>query len=233
MGNWRRNDSLTESTAVTVGIAAPSSAEDKSVTLGTQPERQSTKSTSSIGSPWVFPKSEASWKTEFFTKHASAAIERRLAYQRFEFIDHLYKNISRTESPLEASFVACLMALPELMDWEAITWRCQHEVEVDGRGYRLDIVFEASEFSGPFTSITGPLCPLIALELDGHEFHEKTKEQVTHRNRRDRDLQSAGWTVLHVSGSEFNRDPQRVTQEIYDRVSALFWAAYHAHCKTA
>lgn len=189
--------------------------------------------TSSIGSPWVFPKSEASWKTEFFTKHATAALERRLEYQRGEFIDHLYKNISRTESPLEASFVACLMALPQLMDWGVITWRCQHEVEVEGRGYRLDIVFEVSELDGPFVSISGPQCPKVALELDGHEFHERTKEQVTQRNRRDRDLQTAGWTVLHVSGSEFNANPEKVTEEVYERVSSLFWAAYHAQSKTA
>jgi hypothetical protein len=187
--------------------------------------------TSSIGSPHVFPKSEESWQTEFFQKHASTALERRLDYLRGEFLERLYVNISNTESPLEAAFVACLMALEEF-DWGAITWRTQFAVEVEGRGYRLDFVFEPSSV-GSLQSLIGPRCPKIALELDGHDYHEKTKEQVTYRNRRDRDLQAAGWIVLHVSGSEFNANPENVTREVYQRVSSLLWAAHHAQGKTA
>lgn len=187
--------------------------------------------TSSIGSPHIFQKSEESWKTEFFQKHANAALERRLEYVRLEFIQRLYGNISNTESPLEAAFVAAYMALEEC-DWCSITWRTQYAVEVEGRGYRLDFVFEPERY-GSLKSLIGPQCPKIALELDGHEYHEKTKEQVTYRNRRDRDLQSDGWTVLHVSGSEFNADPEKVTREVYQRVSSLLWAAHHAHSQTA
>lgn len=191
----------------------------------------STQKTSAIGSPHIFPKSEEAWQTEFFQKHATAALERRLDYVRGEFIDRLYKNISRTESPLEAAFVAAWMASEE-GHHGTITWRAQSAVEVDGRGYRLDFVFEPSEF-GVLGDLIGPQCPKVALELDGHDFHEKTKEQVTYRNRRDRDLQSDGWTVLHVSGSEFNRDPEAVTREVYQRVSSLFYAAWHKSQETA
>lgn len=192
---------------------------------------QSTKTTSSIGSPHIFPKSEESWRTEFFQKHASAALERRMESVRNEFIDRLYVNISNTESPLEAAFVAAWMALEEY-SLHTITFRTQHAVEVEGRGYRLDFVFEPQRH-GFLDSLIGPQCPKIALELDGHDYHEKTKEQVTHRNRRDRDLQAAGWTVLHVSGSEFNANPEKVTREVYNRATSLLWAAYHALPKTA
>jgi hypothetical protein len=48
----------------------------------------------------------------------------------------------------------------------------------------------------------------IAVELDGHDFHERTKEQVKLRDRRDRVLQRHGWIVLHISGSELVREPQ-------------------------
>lgn len=187
--------------------------------------------TSAIGSPYILQKSEEAWKTEFFQKHANAALERRLDYLRSEFICRLYSNISHTESPLEAAFVAAWMALDDYRV-HAITWRSQQAVEVEGRGYRLDFVFEP-ERGGPFDSLIGPQCPKIALELDGHEFHEKTKEQVTYRNRRDRDLQVSGWVVLHVSGSEFNRDAEQVTIEVWERVSSLFWAAYELADKTA
>jgi hypothetical protein len=189
------------------------------------------KPVSSIGSPFVFPKSEASWRTEFFQKHASAALERWMEHVRSEFITELYRGISKTESPLEAAFVATFMALEDC-EPHLIALRAQHAVEVEGRGYRLDFVFEPHQY-GSFESLIGPQCPKIALELDGHDFHEKTKEQVTERNRRDRDLQADGWTVLHVSGSEFNADPEKVTREVYQRVWSLLWAAYDAHRKTA
>jgi very-short-patch-repair endonuclease len=67
----------------------------------------------------------------------------------------------------------------------------------------------------------------IAIELDGHDFHERTREQVIHRNKRDRDLQADGWLVWHVSGSEFNSSPESVVREIYDRASNLFWTTHN------
>lgn len=46
----------------------------------------------------------------------------------------------------------------------------------------------------------------IVVECDGHDFHEKTKEQAARDKRRDRDLQIAGWKVLRFTGSEIWRD---------------------------
>jgi very-short-patch-repair endonuclease len=46
-------------------------------------------------------------------------------------------------------------------------------------------------------------CPAgrLVVECDGHDFHEKTKQQVTKDNRRERELQIAGWHVFRFSGS--------------------------------
>ena len=46
----------------------------------------------------------------------------------------------------------------------------------------------------------------IVVECDGHDFHEKTREQAARDKRRDRDLQIAGWKVLRFTGSEIWRD---------------------------
>jgi very-short-patch-repair endonuclease len=43
------------------------------------------------------------------------------------------------------------------------------------------------------------------IECDGHDFHEKTKDQVIKNNNRDRDLINHGYIVLHFSGSEIVR----------------------------
>jgi hypothetical protein len=46
----------------------------------------------------------------------------------------------------------------------------------------------------------------MCVELDGHDFHERTKAQASRDKRRDRDLLSAGWPVVRFSGSDVARD---------------------------
>ena len=103
-----------------------------------------------------------------------------------------YGRYQRTESPIEAIFWIWWSTIEALTLDQCFPFSLvpQHEVQCDGTVYRLD--FAIPEY-------------LIAVELDGHEFHEKTKEQVTYRNQRDRQLQAAGWTVFHFSGSELYR----------------------------
>lgn len=45
-----------------------------------------------------------------------------------------------------------------------------------------------------------------AIECDGHDFHERTKEQAAHDKARDRYFQSLGLIVLRYTGSEIWRD---------------------------
>jgi very-short-patch-repair endonuclease len=97
------------------------------------------------------------------------------------------------ESPLEAVFWIWWITLEALMTDKDFGFALepQHEVECEGVRYRLD--FAVPEYK-------------VAIELDGHEFHERTKEQVAYRNQRDRLLQAAGWSVFHYSGSELYRN---------------------------
>ena len=41
----------------------------------------------------------------------------------------------------------------------------------------------------------------IVVEYDGHDFHEKTKDQVARDKSRVRDLEIAGWRILRFTGS--------------------------------
>jgi very-short-patch-repair endonuclease len=45
----------------------------------------------------------------------------------------------------------------------------------------------------------------IVIECDGHNFHEKTKQQVEHDKKRDRYMQTKGYKILRYSGSEIYR----------------------------
>lgn len=53
----------------------------------------------------------------------------------------------------------------------------------------------------------------IAIELDGHDFHERTKEQAQRDKARDRALTRAGWRVVRFTGSEVFADANRCFDE--------------------
>lgn len=131
------------------------------------------------------------------------------------------------ESPLEIIFYAWFEAFEA--SWAHAMWRnvrgpkiglrAQHWVEVEDQRFRLDFMVFVYARNDDDERFRDTLFPKISIELDGHDFHEKTKEQVTKRNQRDRLLQQAGWRVFHVSGSELARRPLEVVSEI------------HAHCR--
>ena len=52
-----------------------------------------------------------------------------------------------------------------------------------------------------------------AIECDGHEFHEKTKEQAARDKKRDNIIQSQGWKIFRFTGSEIWHDAKRVTAD--------------------
>lgn len=81
----------------------------------------------------------------------------------------------------------------------------QHETQANGRQYRLDFAF-----------VDAAIGLKIAVELDGHDFHERTPEQVDSRNTRDADLHLAGWDVFHFSGRQILSDPSSCVGRVHD-----------------
>ena len=65
----------------------------------------------------------------------------------------------------------------------------------------------------------------VAIECDGHDFHERTKEQARHDRRRDRAFQVAGWSILRFTGSEISADPLDCAYQV-----ASFLAIRNAAC---
>lgn len=54
----------------------------------------------------------------------------------------------------------------------------------------------------------------FAVECDGHDFHEKTKEQAARDKSRDRALTAAGVKVMRFTGSEIWRNPDGCAGEV-------------------
>jgi hypothetical protein len=99
------------------------------------------------------------------------------------------------ESPIEEAFYLAWLAMADREPREfppLPSLRIQHPITANGHQYRLDLAIVDAH---------------IAIELDGHEFHERTPEQVAQRNVRDADIQVAGWLILHFCGREVLRDP--------------------------
>lgn len=58
----------------------------------------------------------------------------------------------------------------------------------------------------------------IVIECDGHEWHEKTKEQASKDKLRDRELQKMGYVVLRYSGSDLYKNWRTVRDDVYDLI---------------
>ena len=53
-----------------------------------------------------------------------------------------------------------------------------------------------------------------AIEIDGHDFHEKTKEQAEKDKRRDRDMLELNIKTIRFTGSEIFIKPQKCIENI-------------------
>lgn len=138
----------------------------------------------------------------------------------------------RCQSPIETTLLAAL--LPDLLLHEevrAFSFELnrfqllpQHEVGP----YRLD--FAVLYNRNVTRSTRGQIFDMpgtvrIAVECDGHDFHEKTKEQAARDKARDRYFTINGWHVLRFAGSEIHADANGCSRQVLDAVKT-YWEAW-------
>jgi very-short-patch-repair endonuclease len=63
----------------------------------------------------------------------------------------------------------------------------------------------------------------IIVECDGHEYHERTKEQARRDKKRDRFFTAKGFKVLRFTGSEIWADPDSCAEEIAENLASNDW----------
>lgn len=87
--------------------------------------------------------------------------------------------------------------------------------------YRVDFLISGwtngriRHAGGRYTDVT-PGWRKLVVECDGHEFHEKTKDQVARDKAREREIVSAGYEIFRFSGSEIWRNPLDCAGQISD-----------------
>lgn len=62
----------------------------------------------------------------------------------------------------------------------------------------------------------------VVVECDGHDFHEKTKEQAQHDKERDRRFIELGYIVLRFTGSEIYKDPFKCAAEPVNLIDKIW-----------
>jgi very-short-patch-repair endonuclease len=103
------------------------------------------------------------------------------------------------ESPLEFQLYQSVLAYVKSFnkkEKEYFWVANQCSVRANGHNYRADIMIAVPGHESDKYS------PRLIVEVDGHEFHEKTKEQAKRDKERDRNLQMEGYRVMHFTGSE-------------------------------
>lgn len=103
------------------------------------------------------------------------------------------------ESPIERLFLQALT--PFVPD--GVELHSQYEV----LGCRVDFV------------LIGPKNRIV-IECDGHDYHERTKEQARKDRGRDRAFQQEGWLVARFTGSEIYADAERCAKEAINMLGA-------------
>lgn len=56
----------------------------------------------------------------------------------------------------------------------------------------------------------------LIVECDGHDFHERTKEQAAKDRSRDREAQESGYEIFRFTGSELWKDPIGCARQVIE-----------------
>jgi very-short-patch-repair endonuclease len=161
---------------------------------------------------------------------AAAMIEAAAELEATRFIEEYEHLRQYCESPIEELLLAGLYAdhrisaftqivflgCPETYDpftsrhVQSETFYIYQQAKVGP--YRVDFLIQ--DASVP-TEIQAPRWMVV--ECDGHDYHERTKEQARRDKKRDRYFQSRGLKVLRFTGSEIFADPQGCAEEVLDQ----------------
>ncbi len=135
---------------------------------------------------------------------------------------HAGVHVAGTQSPIEATFLAAIILLARLEyedslvigeprgDHPQTLFFCIPQAPV--LDYRADFVAGAYQY---------PAGGRVVIECDGHDFHERTKEQARHDRRRDRRMTAAGYRVLRFTGSEIYADAFACADEVLAQLIRL------------
>jgi len=126
------------------------------------------------------------------------------------------------ESPIEALFAGALAILVPSLDEYAAPQLWPGWFAVDQQfqfgNYHVDVCLCAEiNLADGKQSHT----PIVAVECDGHQFHERTKEQAARDKKRDRWFAQQGICLFRFTGSEIFKSPFECAFEVIRHVQTI------------
>lgn len=166
---------------------------------------------------------------EIFELEKNSGVEREQEIRRF---------IEGCESPVEKILVADIATCfglrvrtkptrslygpapnthPDLDGIFSITVEIQKPIHTMNSSYRADIYAYLTRYWHRHQR--QPEWGKLVIEVDGHDYHDRTKEQASRDRKRDREMKLADYEVLRFTGSDVYRDSQQCTSDIEE----FFW----------
>lgn len=144
--------------------------------------------------------------------HSAESLAYRIAERQGQLVNAY--NGQPTQSPIEDMLLGALL-------WNEADWAGFPDFDILGEGPLGQFYLKAEREPLRMHYVLTPQMPIaghrvdfllwvtcgkaeggIAIECDGHAFHEKTKEQAARDKKRDREILAAGYPVMRFAGSE-------------------------------
>ncbi|XKH51352.1 endonuclease domain-containing protein [Chryseomicrobium palamuruense] len=121
---------------------------------------------------------------------------------------HFLDSLKQTKSPIEQILCVTLERTVQEMDFWLFP---QRKIVINEKLFIVDFAI----------TIPGSDDIICVIECDGHDFHEKTKDQVIKDKKRDRTFQSEGIPIFRFTGSEIYNSPYTCVREIANFLKKL------------
>jgi very-short-patch-repair endonuclease len=149
---------------------------------------------------WVIQMRKATSLDGLRRREIQELVKKKIRAEFVAQIARFYELFAISQSPLESAFLVGLFAShnawPELLNPKFL--ETQYEIGT----YRLDFALFPKNNSK------------IAIELDGHTYHERTEDQAVHDRARDRFLQENGWSTLRFHRKEIEENLDRCIDQV-------------------
>lgn len=128
------------------------------------------------------------------------------------------------ESPIEAAFATAFVVLGEHHFGRVAIVERGHERDYPKSvGWQLRFQHDIGRYRADFIASPNPFDKnrSVVVECDGHDFHERTKEQAQRDRSRDREMQMEGWKVFRFTGAEIYRNAFSCATEVFETLLAM------------
>lgn len=166
------------------------------------------------------------WENKSIYDFLVEQVKNNLIANESEYSILVIQDLWKCESPIEQLLFLEICKLTYL-DYSPInpyvdisTIEIQKEIQCEKEKYRVDFLIPV-EYTNPKNGNVERKFYIV--ECDGHEFHEKTKEQVIRDNKRIRKLQEYGYQVIRYSGSEIYHMAYKCALNLLNIIYGYFW----------